>query len=240
MPRATRDATDMPVAAGFWRRGAAWSLDAALLALPVALLGWPHLRDGAAAAAHDYRALLEAAGRSLADAVQASTDPAALAAQWLADPGLRAAMGALQHALWTLAWPPLLAFALLGAAYHAWFEASPRQATPGQRALGLRVVDAAGGRIGPARALLRHLAGALSWLTLNLGHALALVPPERRALHDFVAGTRVVQDAGDTAPPMWARAWLWLLALALLWATIALAGATRGMLQSAIDAALGI
>lgn len=238
--RPARAATDGTFAAGFWRRCAAWSLDAAMLALPIALLGWPHLRDGAATVARDHRALLDAAGRSLADAVQAGTDPQALAAQWLADPALHAATDALQHALWTLAWPPLLAFALLGAAWHAWFEASPRQATPGQRALGLRVVDAAGARVTPLRALARHAAGALSWLTLNLGHALALVPPERRALHDFVAGTRVVQGAGDATLPMWARAWLWLLVLALLWATIACAVATRGVLQSAIDAALGI
>jgi uncharacterized RDD family membrane protein YckC len=240
MRPAARAATDGAAAAGFWRRCAAWSLDAALLALPIALLGWRHLREGAAMVAGDYRALLDAAGRSLADAVQAGTDPQALAAQWLADPALHAAVDSLQHALWALAWPPLLAFALLGAAWHAWFEASPRQATPGQRALGLRVVDVEGARVAPLRALARHVAGALSWLTLNLGHALALVPPERRALHDFVAGTRVVQDAGDAMLPAWARAWLWLLALALLWATVAWAGATRGMLQSAIDAALGI
>lgn len=230
----------MAAAAGFWRRCAAWSLDAALLALPVLAFGWRHLRAGAAAVGRDYLALLEAAGRSLGEAVQSGVDPAALAARWLADPALRAGIGALEHALWALCWPPLLGFALLGAAWHAWFEASPRQATPGQRALGLRVVDAAGARIGPARALLRHVAGALSWLTLNLGHALALVAPEHRALHDRLAGTRVVQDAGASGPPAWARAWLWLLALALLWATLACCVATRDALQSGVDAALGI
>ena len=32
------------VAAGFWRRCAAWSLDAVLVGAPVALLAWPHVR----------------------------------------------------------------------------------------------------------------------------------------------------------------------------------------------------
>ena len=41
---------------------------------------------------------------------------------------------------------------------------------PGQkRLLALRVVDAQGRRLGVGRALLRHLAAGLSWLSLNLG-----------------------------------------------------------------------
>jgi hypothetical protein len=40
--------------------------------------------------------------------------------------------------------------------------------------------------------LLRHAAGSLSWLTLNLGHLLAALPPHKRALHDWIAGARVV------------------------------------------------
>src|SRR3546814_15453554 len=39
--------------AGFWRRYAAWSLDAALLAVPSVLLCWPLLRRAAAALARD-------------------------------------------------------------------------------------------------------------------------------------------------------------------------------------------
>src|SRR3546814_8479267 len=33
-----------------------------------------------------------------------------------------------------------------------------------------------------------------SWLTFNLGHALAALPPQKRALHDYLAGTRVRSD----------------------------------------------
>ena len=207
--------------AGFWRRYAAWSLDAALLAVPSVLLCWPLLRSAAAALARDYPSVLEVAGRSMGDALRDGTPLASLAAQWLADPALRAGIEALTQSLLALLWPPLLVFAVLGAIYHALFEASPRQATPGQRLLDLRVADTAGKRIGRGRALLRHAAGALSWLTLNIGHALVLLRPDRRALHDLVAGTVVVQDADPRAklPPL-AQAWLGLQLLALWWGVV--------------------
>jgi uncharacterized RDD family membrane protein YckC len=227
-------------AAGFWRRSAAWSLDAALVGVPVALLAWPHARRVAGGLGGQYQALLEGAGRNFGDAVLAGTPLAAVATQWLGDPALRAATQALQHALFAALWPPLLGFAVLGAIYQVVFESAPRQATPGQRALGLRVVDMADARIPPWRALLRHLAGALSWLTLNIGHALVLLRPDGRALHDLVAGTRVVQDSAAGAPlPAWARAWLGLQVLALAYATVAWVAFTHRALQAGLDAALG-
>lgn len=227
--------------AGFWRRYAAWSLDAALLAVPSLLLCWPLLRPAAAALARHYPAVLELAGHGMGQALRDGTPLAALAAQWLADPALRAGIDALTQSVWTLLWPPLLAFAVLGAIFHALFEASPRQATPGQRALGLRVVDTAGARIDRGRALLRHAAGALSWLTLNIGHALVLLRPDRRALHDLVAGTVVVQAAAPRAklPPL-AQAWLGLQLLALWWGVVVWFGITTGAMQRGLDAAFGL
>jgi len=227
--------------AGFWRRYAAWSLDAAPLSILSVLLCWPWAAPAARALARDYPAMLDAAGRSLGQALAEGTPLAALAAQWLADPVLRAAIDAVSHALWALLWPLLLAFALLGAGYHTLLEAGPRQATPGQRLLGLRVTDAAGARIDHARALLRHVAGALSWLTLNIGHALVLLRPDRRALHDLVSGTAVVQAADPRAklPPL-ARAWLGLQLLALWWAVVVWFGATNGALERGLNAAFGL
>lgn len=229
------------VAAGFWRRCAAWSLDAALVGAPVALLAWPRAQRSAAEFGSQYQALLESAARSLGDALVAGMPPAAATTQWLADPALRAATQSLQHTLFALAWPPLLGFAALGALYHLAFEAAPGQATPGQRALGLRVVDANGGRIGHGRALLRHAAGTLSWLTLNIGHALVLLRPDRRALHDLIAGTRVVQSCAADAPlPAWARAWLGLQVLLLACAMGAWFVLTNRALHAGLDAALGL
>jgi uncharacterized RDD family membrane protein YckC len=65
-------------------------------------------------------------------------------------------------------------------------------ATPGKWLLGLRVYDHAGRcPIGFTRSMLRLVAYTVSSLTLGAGHLLVLVRPDRRALHDILAGTRV-------------------------------------------------
>ena len=65
------------------------------------------------------------------------------------------------------------------------------------------------------RAGVRHVAGLLSWLTLNIGHLMAAVPPQKRALHDYVAGARVVNTHEGARLPGWARAWIGAQVLAL-------------------------
>jgi hypothetical protein len=95
-----------------------------------------------------------------------------------------------------------LRIAAIAALYFVGFEAGPWSATPGKRLLGLRVADLAGRPAGPARALARFLGGGLSWLTLNLGHALAGFRRDHRALHDLLAGTQVL---GRGPTPRWAR-----------------------------------
>jgi hypothetical protein len=72
----------------------------------------------------------------------------------------------------------------------------------------LRVTDLQGRRLDLGRAAIRHVAGLASWLTLNLGHALAALPPQHRALHDYLAGTRVACGDGDPRMPGWASAWI--------------------------------
>ena len=98
-------------------------------------------------------------------------------------------------------------FATLQARYHLaawlggsllvllWFsllERSPWRGTPGKRALGCRVVRRDGGTAGLTRLLWRNLMKMLSAAPCFLGFALAAVTPERRALHDFLSGCRVV------------------------------------------------
>ena len=132
---------------------------------------------------------------------------------------------------------PLLWFAAFAAVYWIGFEASRWQATPGKRALHLRTRVLADSSLGWRRAALRHVAGALSWLTLNLGHALAAWTPQKRALHDFLAGTRVIiDDNGSARLPVWAKAWLLLQALAALWFSAWLYLSLLGALQSSVDA----
>jgi len=49
--------------------------------------------------------------------------------------------------------------------------------------------------IGPVRALLRLAAYCVSAVTLEWGHLLIVLRTDRRALHDILAGTRVVRKS---------------------------------------------
>ena len=67
-------------------------------------------------------------------------------------------------------------------------------ATPGKWMLGLRLIDHRSRcPIGVSRALLRMVAYVVSSSTFGLGHALIMLRDDRRALHDILAGTRVVR-----------------------------------------------
>ena len=66
--------------------------------------------------------------------------------------------------------------------------------TPGKLALGLRVVDYRGRcPIGASRAALRLVAYVASSVTIVVGHSMVFFRRDRRALHDILAGTRVVR-----------------------------------------------
>ena len=199
--------------AGAARRYAAWSLDFALVAAPALLLAWPRLRVALRALAEASASLTARLGRHMGDLLLGG-DPAQLAHALMRDPGILAAAGAVQSALLALCLLPLLAYALLGLAYHVGFQRGPWQASPGQRALGLAVARVDGAPASAARLAWRYLAASLSWLTLNLGHALALVPPQR-TLHDLLSGTAVFDRSGEPRLPAWARAWLAAQALLL-------------------------
>ena len=224
--------------AGFARRCVAWSLDAVPPALATLALCGPRIAAGTAQASQAFDALAGAMARTMADGLLAGGTPIGLARAWLSDPAQRAAVTSLSDAIGNLLCTPLLVFALLSLAWFVGFEASSRQATPGKRLLGLRVVDGQGRGIGLLRAVLRHVAGALSWLTLNVGHLLAALPPSRLALHDRIAGTRVVQAADAGPLPAWARAWLGLLALVAVAAPAWLLVAASAAMQRAFDAML--
>jgi uncharacterized RDD family membrane protein YckC len=216
---ATRTAALQP--AGFWHRYAAWSLDALVLSAGAMALAWPRLQLAWGALAAASRQLLAAAGQAMADLLMAGMLLPQMAGSLLHDPALVAGATAVQAALWALAWPLLLGYALLAALWHVGGTRSRWRGSPGKHALGLSVTDLDGNGLSLARAALRHGAALLSWLTLNLGHVLAMVPPQKRALHDYIAGTRVVRDAGDARLPRWAAAWvalqLTVMVLLLAW-----------------------
>lgn len=90
-----------------------------------------------------------------------------------------------------------------GAAYVVWaigyfvtFWSTTGQ-TPGDRMMRLRVLREDGSTIGPLRAAVR-LAAAVLGLVLLLGYLPILLNDRRRAFHDWVAGTVVVNDPSTT------------------------------------------
>ena len=237
MPPATPEPAAGPRPAGFWQRSAAWSLDAALLALPAWWLAAPARRHGL----HAFDQVADILAAATADAMRQVADgapPLQAALALAADPAFARATALLHAALFDLLATPLLAFVALAFAWHVGFEASAWRGSPGKRALGLRVQDAHGRPLGLAGAALRFVAGTASWLSLNLGHAMAAIPPRHLALHDRLSGTRVLARTGVL--PAWAKAWLVLQALALLAGCAWLAASLQAALQAALDGSLGV
>jgi len=66
-------------------------------------------------------------------------------------------------------------------------------ATPGKKALGIRVVNAQDRRPTGTQSVVRYLGYILSALPLGLGYAWMLWDPEKRCWHDMLSGTRVVR-----------------------------------------------
>ena len=184
--------------AGFWKRYVAYFIDVVLLYVVIEILGTAFF-----------------AGENSAELQQASllskalTDPQALSQD------LEPLLAQTTAMLWQATLFSGVAYVVLGGLYFALMESSTWQATFGKRLIGIKVTDAQGRRIGLVRALARFFAASLSWLTMNLGHALAAWTPERRALHDYVAGTRV-ENADPAQPKMPLWGWLIVAAHALI------------------------
>lgn len=87
---------------------------------------------------------------------------------------------------------------LLPFLYFAAFEGGRHRATPGKRALGLKVTDRDGNRMGWGRALARQFLKLCDVVTTGFGYALAFMTGSGQALHDILAGTRVV--TAETEP----------------------------------------
>jgi uncharacterized RDD family membrane protein YckC len=81
---------------------------------------------------------------------------------------------------------------LIGWFYYAFMESSPSQATLGKMALGIRVTDASGMRIGFGKATGRYFAKFISALILGIGFLMAAFTEKKQGLHDLMAGTLVV------------------------------------------------
>ncbi len=221
-------------------RYAAWSLDAACLLPLVAILSGSKIGYAFAAARTQLQAIASEFPRLLGDALATMQTPTDMARQLLDDPAMAAAAEQLQSALGTLLFTPVLVYALLALPWSILFEQSPWQATPGKRALGLRVADEHGRRLKAGHALLRYLACGLSWLSLNVGHAMAALPPRRLALHDRLSDTRVLRRPGPARLPAWAKGWIALQVIGCLFACAWLFLWLQAAMQAAMQQAMGL
>lgn len=88
---------------------------------------------------------------------------------------------------------PTLVFLALAAGVYSALGTALMGATPGKRLLGLRVVAGDGRPPSPGRAAARSALALLSLSLAGLGCLLALFARSGRALHDFLAGTYVVE-----------------------------------------------
>jgi uncharacterized RDD family membrane protein YckC len=80
----------------------------------------------------------------------------------------------------------------VGLAYFVGFWTA-QGATLGQKAVGVRVTTVDGDPIDFGKAFLRYIGYWASWLTLGIGFLAIVWTPQKRGLHDYIAGTVVVK-----------------------------------------------
>lgn len=160
--------------AGFWKRVAAYILDAIILYIPGTLI--QNMLGG------------DVAEATMKQAQQAS-------------PGDLHVLMAAMNQYYTTMMPAVLLIAVVTWLYFAFCESSVWQATPGKLALGIRVTDMQGARISLPRALGRYPAKYLSAIILGIGFLMVGWTRRKQGLHDMIAGTLVLNGrAGDFKP----------------------------------------
>lgn len=104
--------------------------------------------------------------------------------------------GGFQNMYWIL----LYLFSFAGPIlYWTLFECSSYQATPGKMALGIKVTDMRGQKLGFAQSLGRNLGKIISNLTFYIGYMLAGFTVRRQALHDKMSDCLVIDKNADPA-----------------------------------------
>lgn len=140
------------------------------------------------AALVDVLVLLLTAGPLFYGLVRATDNPGPLRGGLSLDGALQfLAVEPVDIVLWLL---PLLGMAAL---YFILFIALSGR-TPGQKLVGIRVINRAGGPPGPWRAMLRLAGTALGLAPGGLGSLWMAFDREKRAFHDYLTGTYVVRE----------------------------------------------
>jgi len=87
----------------------------------------------------------------------------------------------------------IICLALVIPALYEIYFVSTRSATPGKLALGLKIIRAEGGPMTAGLATGRFFAHILtSLIPLEIGYIIAAFDSQKRAIHDYICGTRVV------------------------------------------------
>ena len=76
--------------------------------------------------------------------------------------------------------------------YHATFESSSKQATPGKMVLGIKVTDLEGRPVGFGKATGRYFGKIISMIILGIGLIMIAFTRKKQGLHDMMAGCLVV------------------------------------------------
>ncbi len=90
----------------------------------------------------------------------------------------------------------VLALIVINWLYEALMTSSPRGATLGKQALGLRIVRADGAQLSFGRATARHFLKVMitPLVPFAIGYLMAAFTARKRALHDFLADTLVIHS----------------------------------------------
>lgn len=81
---------------------------------------------------------------------------------------------------------------ILGWVYFATMESSSAQGTLGKMALGIKVTDLEGNRVGFGKATGRHFGKIISAIILCIGFIMVAFTQKKQGLHDMMAGCLVV------------------------------------------------
>ncbi|MDX5349003.1 MAG: RDD family protein [Hymenobacteraceae bacterium] len=87
-----------------------------------------------------------------------------------------------------------LYFAIIHWLYHVFMETSPRQATIGKVAAGIKVTDLRGRRISFSQANLRYFCKILSIFTVSAGFFMAYFTRRKQTIHDYLSRSLVIRS----------------------------------------------
>jgi uncharacterized RDD family membrane protein YckC len=171
LPRTSAPTTTVSYA-GFWKRVLAYLIDCFVLYFPFSLLEIPF---GTRAAEDALSEKIKALG------------------------SFHEVMVEYQH-FYVEQWPYTLTTLVLGWLYFALCESSTWQGTLGKLAVGIRVTDSHGARIGLGRALGRYGGKLISAFLFCIGFLMVAFTRRKQGLHDFMVDTLVLNGrASDLA-----------------------------------------